>query len=104
MNASVLGAAGVCYTDHVMSGVGFLSGVYYGRYEKVVHLILSGAMTALFFIFFGLAWAMVLSLIAGITKELWDASKPNDHFDIFDMLSNSVGIALAAVLIISMRA
>lgn len=83
-----------------MSSTSILSGIYYGKYEKVVHLMVSGGMMVLFFIWFGVAWAAIVALAIGLTKELWDASKLDDHFDLFDMLANVAGIIIAGALIL----
>ena len=82
-----------------MSSAAILSGIYYGKYEKVVHLMISGVMMVLFFKLFGVAWAVVATLAIGIVKEFRDAGKLNDHFDIFDMLANVAGILIAIILI-----
>lgn len=82
-----------------MSSVSILSGIYYGKYEKVVHIVISGGMMVLFFIMFGAAWAVLATLAIGTVKEVWDASRPDDHFDLFDILANVAGIIIAALLI-----
>ncbi|MBI4090565.1 MAG: hypothetical protein HY422_00925 [Candidatus Komeilibacteria bacterium] len=82
-----------------MSGTAFLSGVYYGKYEKVVHLVISGSMTVFFYMLFGLAWALTVPLVVGVAKELRDARRLDDHFDLFDMLANVAGISISFVFI-----
>jgi len=82
-----------------MEGASLLSGVYYGRYEKIVHVAVAGGLTIVFFVFFGIGWAAIAAFVIGIAKEVRDAGRPNDHFDMYDMLANVIGI-VAAVLVI----
>lgn len=72
----------------------FLSGVYYGRYDKTVHFLVSVMMTTVFLALMPPAAAIVLAVLAGVTKEIYDYyhSKP---FDLGDLAIDGAGIAVA---------
>ncbi|MBI4068426.1 hypothetical protein HY413_03410 [Candidatus Kaiserbacteria bacterium] len=81
----------------------FVSGVYYGKYEKWVHAFVSFTLTlAGSVIFPPLSVAIAVACI-GIVKEMVDALKPSDHFDLADLAANIGGI-IAALFVLLMIA
>ena len=76
----------------------FLGGVLHGKYDKTVHFSVSFLLTIIGFSVLPVLWSVALVLLLGIAKELVDATRPGDHFDIFDLATDTVGIAAAVLL------
>ena len=40
----------------------------------------------------------IVAVLAAIGKEIWDMSKPNNHFCAKDLVADAVGIALGTII------
>lgn len=76
----------------------FVSGVVHGKYDKSMHFTVSFIATMIVVVLLPFYWALGTVFSIGIAKEIKDSLKPSDHFDIGDVLTNTIGIVLAAVV------
>lgn len=76
----------------------YLSGIYYGRYEKFVHIIISCLLFIIFTFLFHWIIALFVAFIFGIIKEIYDFVIQKERFDVFDISANIVGIFVGFVI------
>ena len=69
-----------------------LQGIYYGRYEKWVHALLSFVIFISLGFYANIFLAYVITLSLGILKELYDKFFQHTAFDFNDILADIVGI------------
>jgi VanZ family protein len=65
--------------------------------DKYQHILVSFVIMLTCFIFLSITLSLVLTLIVGIAKEVWDKYF-GSGFCWYDMLANCIGIALASIL------
>jgi len=76
----------------------FLSGIVQGKYDKTTHFTLSFVATLLALTVLSFYWALGIVFGIGIAKEIKDSLSLENRFDIADVLANTIGIGLAAVV------
>ena len=62
--------------------------------DKWLHFVYSAALFLVFLTLFSIVTSIVLSLLAGFVKELWDW-RYGTGFCLYDLLANIAGIAFA---------
>lgn len=81
----------------------FLEGIYYGRYEKFVHFIVSLILFLSFSIFLNWILALIAAFFIGVVKELYDAYIRKTKFDLQDLIANIFGIITGIIIYISFK-
>lgn len=76
-----------------------LQRIQYGPYDVLLHVGVSGLLIICFSYFMAPFGAACVVFMIGIVKEISDALRPNDHFDVRDIISDVLGISIGYSLI-----